>query len=85
MKLSEAGYRERAFFKSWLLNIYGTDKGIEIWSRERDRAIYSGKFDRVFWPCDRGERSQEVRWEGSRSLEIMQDHGLNDGDCINTD
>jgi len=75
MPLSEAGYRERAFFKSWLAQ---QGRGAE-WPQLSRTAKYDPHHDVIYF----GRNSRvEVRWEGGESDRILRGAGLDDRDCL---
>lgn len=72
--LRDAGYRERAFAKALLVSNGQAD----AWPDALEQWRFDARRDEVV-DLD-GERTK-VRWEGSRSREILAEHGFDDSGC----
>lgn len=71
--LREAGYREKAFVKSWLAERASGQR----FAACLERATYDPSRDVVWF----GFGHIKVRREGSESLAILRQHGYDDSDC----
>lgn len=84
MRLREAGYREQAFAKAWLL-IRGR---FDLWPDALDMMLFDSHLDVLLFVPDAGLEPggddlpgrARVRWEGSRSVEVLVAHGHTDED-----